>query len=274
MSETTSPEIKPDDEISLVDLFVVLLKYRAMIIVIAVIGLVAAGVYFVVNPGSSEGEAAAVLAGIDAGYEGRMSVVVNPRLAQESAERFPGWFESRELLEVSLEEADYTYDEDFKKFTINNRAYAVDITFKTDEGKKEPVEKLLAALLRNVESLALLHYTPYAEDIVAFFESAREAGREYTALDYARYRWARELLMEEDTVLKLLYPPLVTANAQTGAASVVTAKSPLATSVVIVFAAIFIGVFLSFGLNAVKNIKADDDTMSKIHEAVGKKPKG
>jgi hypothetical protein len=274
MSENEKPETKPDDEISLVDLFVVLLKYRVMIIVVAVIGIIAGGAYFVVNPGSLEGkgEAAVVVAGIDAGYEGRMSVVVNPRLARESAERFPDWFESRELLEVSLEEAGYTFDEDFKKLGLNNRAYSVDISFKTSKGKKEPVELLLTALLRNAETLALLHYTPYAEDIVAFFESAREAGREYTTLDYVRYRWARDLLMGEDTVLKLLYPPLVTANAQANAASVVAAKSPLATSVVIVFAALFLAVFLAFGLNALKNIKADDETMAKIHEAIDKKP--
>lgn len=256
-----------DDEISLVDLFVVLLKYRRLIIVFAILGLVVSAAYYVVQTVSG-GRVSFTGTEVARNYEGRMSVVINPRLGRSGTDRFPAWFGSRELLETALKEAGlagWTYDSFIITYNQND---GVDIVLKPGEADEERIEKLFSVLLSGAESMAAAYYAGYAEDMVSYFESLRDSGKDYSARDYTRYRWARDLLAGDDTVLKVLYPPLIT-----GGFSAVSGSSGGVSSgivLVIFFAFLFFAVFLAFVLNAIKNISGDSEVIAKIRGALGK----
>jgi hypothetical protein len=259
-----------DDEISLVDLLLVLLKYRRMIIIFVALGLVAAAAYNVFRgmtgeirlPGSLEPTGV---------YEGRMTLIINPRFGRSGTDRFPGWFGSRDMLETALEEAKLA-ERQYDSFTISyNQNDGVDIVLKPGPGDEESVEKLFLILMEKAEAMAAVYYTPYAEDLIAYFELQLETGGEYSAQDYIRYRWARDFLSGDDTVLKVLHPPIVSGEFKIIDSPSGSSGSVIGSSVIIVFAALFLAVFLAFVLNAVKNISADSDVMEKIRGALGKK---
>jgi hypothetical protein len=259
-----------DDEISLVDFFVVLLKYRRMIIAVVVLGLVAAAAYYVyrgMNRASQPPQPSAPVGE----YEGRMTLVINPRLGRSGADKFPGWFGSRELLDTALEEAGLTGRRYDSFIVTDNQNDGVDIVLEPGPGDEESVEKLFSILLDKAEAMAAAYYAQYAEDLIAYFESRPETGGEYSVQDYIRCQWARDLLSGDDTVIKTLYPPVVSGEFKITDSPSGFSGSALVPSVIIVFAALFFAVFLAFVLNAVKNISADSDVMEKIRGALGKK---
>jgi hypothetical protein len=259
-----------DDEISLVDLFVVLIKHRKLIIVFALLGLVVSAAYYVIQiiNGSQIVSAGEALTG---NYEGRMAVVMNPRIGRSSAtDRFPAWFSSRELIEAALEEAGLN-ERRYDSVSVSYNQDGADVVLKSGAGDKERVEKLFSILLDNVEIMAVAYYTEYAEDIVSYFEALRETGKDYSAQDYVRYCWAKDLLAGDDTVLKLLYPSFIFGEFTTTFGS--SASSPAvkpAVAVVVFLAFLFFAVFLAFALNAIKNISGDKEVMAKIRGALGK----
>jgi hypothetical protein len=257
-----------DDEISLIDLFVVLLRYRRLIIVFAVLGLVGSAVYYGVQRVNS-GKISSMEGVVAGEYEGRISVVINPRLGRAGTERFPGWFNSRELFEGALEDAglsEWTFD----SFTVSyDQNDGVDIVLKPSVGERERVEKLFTVLLNSAEIMAADYYAGYAGDIVSYFESLQDSGKDYSAQDYIRYCWAKDLLSGDDTVLKVLYPPLISGGFTAGGFGSSRAVSPVIVFVIF-FASLFFAVFLAFVLNAVKNISGDNEVMAKIRRALGK----
>jgi hypothetical protein len=260
-----------DDEISLIDLLVVLLKNRRLIMIFAVLGLVVSAVYCVVQimgGGQSSPFATGVLAG---NYEGQMTVVINPRFGKSGTDKFPAWFGSRELLETALEEAGLD-EREIDTITVTyNQNDGVDVVLKPGPGDREHVEEFFSVLLDDVETMAAEYYTVYAEDIVSYFEALRETEKDYAAQDYVRYRWAKDFLAGDDTVLKMLYPPFIDGEFQTtlgvsGSASTLN----LALAFVLFFVFLFFAVFLAFVLNAIKNISSDNEVMAKIRGALGK----
>jgi hypothetical protein len=263
-----------DDEISLIDLFVVLIKYRRVIIIFTVIGLIFSAGYYVVQ--TLGGKERAVISEVpDESYEGRMTVVINPRFGRSGTERFPAWFGSRELLETSLEKAGLSerkYDTLSISYIHND---GVDIVLNPGAGDEERLEKFFSILLDKVETMAAAYYAEYAGDIVSYFESLQELGKDYSIQDYTRYCWAKDLLSGEDTVLKLLYPPFASVVVQAPDAldASSTSGSSRTVAVVIIFAFLFFAVFLAFVLNAIRNISDDNEAMSKIRGALGKENK-
>jgi hypothetical protein len=259
-----------DDEISLIDLFVILLKYRWLIAVFAVLGLVVSIGYYVMRAGKSES------AGLPPNplelCEGRMPVLMNPRIGRSSADRFPTWFDSRELFNAALKEVGLD-NLTFESFTIRYQNDSADIVLKPSSVDGEFVKRFFAVLLRNAESLASDYYVQYAADVISYFESLREQGKDYSAQDYIRYQWAGDFLSGSDTVLKAPYPPFVFTYPAAASDSGRSA-SPRVVSLVIFFASLFFAVFLAFVLNAFKNISADDEAMVKIRGALRKKQKG
>ncbi|MDR2176832.1 MAG: hypothetical protein LBP20_02185 [Treponema sp.] len=258
-----------DDEISLIDLLVVLIKYRRLLIIFAVVGLVVSAGYYGIQILSGRGVISA-RESLTRECEGRMTVVINPRVGRSGTDKFPAWFDSRELRETSLMEAGLSgrnYDTLDIKYTQND---GVDIILKPGPGDRERVEKFFSTLLNKAETMAAVYYAGYAEDIVSYFESMWEPGKDYSAQDYIRYCWAKDLLSGEDTVLKCLYPPFISGGFQVfGIFGASRTAGPWA-AVVIFFAFLFFAVFLAFVLNAIKNISGDSEVAAKIRGALGK----
>lgn len=259
---------KNDDEISLVDLFVVLLRYRRLIIVFAVLGLLGSAGYYAVQRVTG-GKISSTERVVTEVYEGRVSVVINPRLGRSGTEKFPAWFNSRELFENALEEAGLS-ERTFDSFTVSyNQNDGVDIVLKPGAGDRERVEKFFSVVLDSAEIMALAYYAGYAEDIVSYFESLQVLGKDYSVQDYIRYCWAKEVLSGNDTVLKVLYPPFISGDTKTDMLGSSQVASPVIVFVIF-FACLFFAVFLAFVLNAVKNISGDNEVMAKIRGALGK----
>jgi hypothetical protein len=255
-----------DDEISLIDLFVVLVKYRRIIIVFAVFGLIFSIGYYVIQTLNSRRVSTTDMAQVR-NCEGRMTVVINPRVGRSGTDKFPAWFDSRGLFETSLEAAglnERTYDAFNISYTKND---GVDIELKPGPGDVERLEKFFSILLNQAEAIAAAYYAEYAGDIVFYVETLQEQGKDCPVQDYIRYRWAKDLLSGEDTVLKLLYPPFVSG----GVFGVFGSSRTVA--VVMFFAFLFFAVFLVFVLNAIKNISGDSEAIAKIRGALGKENK-
>jgi hypothetical protein len=201
-------------------------------------------------------------------YEGRVTLVINPRLGRSGTDKFPAWFGSRDLLEAALEEAGLT-GRRYDSFTITyNQNDGVDIDLKPGPGDRESVEKLFSILLDKAELMASAHYAQYAADSIAYFEYLQDQGKDFSAQDYILCQWARDFLSGRDTVLKALYPPSVS-----GIPKASVSASPRVISLVIFFGSLFFAIFLAFVLNALKNIGADSDVMEKIRGALGKEAK-
>jgi hypothetical protein len=268
LPEERSGNKNDDDEISLVDLFVVLLRYRRLIIVFAVLGLLGSAGYYAVQRVTG-GKISSTERVVTEVYEGRVSVVINPRLGRSGTEKFPAWFNSRELFENALEEAGLS-ERTFDSFTVSyNQNDGVDIVLKPGAGDRERVEKFFSVVLDSAEIMALAYYAGYAEDIVSYFESLQVLGKDYSVQDYIRYCWAKEVLSGNDTVLKVLYPPFISGDTKTDMLGSSQVASPVIVFVIF-FACLFFAVFLAFVLNAVKNISGDNEVMAKIRGALGK----
>jgi hypothetical protein len=260
--EGWSAKKEADDEIGLIDLFIILLRYRWLILVFVALGLAVSICYYVVQSGEEEPEERVSKTGEF--YEGRMTVVINPRLGRSGMERFPGWFNSEDLLSAALKDAGLSSSASDRFSVIYNQTNGVDIVLKPGPWHVGQIEKFFSELLGGAESMAASYYAQYAADIISYFESLQDLGKDYSAQDYIRYQWALDFLSGRDTVLKALYAPSVSSSkTRLGA-------PPQTVSVVIIFAFLFFAVFLAFVLNALKNIDADSEAMAKIRGALAK----
>jgi hypothetical protein len=248
-----------DDEISLIDLFVVLLKYRKLIIAVTVLGIIVSACFYVVQ--TRKNEQTVRTPELTEEYEGSMTVIINPRLGRSGTDGFPAWFDSKGLIADSVKDSGLAGGTASALAVVykNNAAY---ISLKPVGGDKEQVEKLFSLLLENAEIAAAANYKRYAEDIISYAESGQP---DVSTADYARCRWAKDFLAGSDTVLVALYPPVIENNGSSG-----QGRSPRMVSLVIIIASLFFAVFLAFVLNALKNVSGDGEAMAKIRGALGK----
>jgi hypothetical protein len=242
-----------DDEISLIDLLVVLLKYRRLILLVTILGVIFAVGFYALRVGKSK----PAIPELEEKYSGRMMVIINPRLGGG----LQTWFDSKDMITDSIKDAGLP-EEAISALSIGYRNNGADIYFKPGVGEKEQIEKLFSLLLKRAETMAAAYYSRYAEDIIAYVESGEF---DIVGGDYNRYRWAKDFLSGNETVLQTLYSPLIIEDKEP-----LERKSLRMTSVVIVVASVFLAMFLAFVLNALKNISADNETRAKIRGALGK----
>jgi hypothetical protein len=248
------PEKKDtDDEISLVDLLVVLLKYRRLILAVVILGIIASVCFYAIRVGKTK----PAMPELEEKYAGRMMMIINPRLGGG----LQTWFDSKDLIIDSIKDAGLP-KEALSALAIGYRGNGADIQFRPGVAEKEQIEKLFSLLLERVETLAAAYYERYAEDLISYVDSGEF---EITGADYNRYRWAKDFLSGSETVIQTLYPPLIIEEEE-----LLERKSLRTTSVVIVLAFAFLAVFLAFALNAFKSFSADTDAMAKIRGALGK----
>ncbi|MDR1443271.1 MAG: hypothetical protein LBI94_00145, partial [Treponema sp.] len=247
------------DEISLIDLFVVLLKYRKLVIVFAVLGIVISVGYYAIRKAGEKIE-----------YEGSITMTINPRIGKGAI--FSGWFYQKEFVESSFKDAGITNEKLPDYFEFSQNSAETKIVLKRGVWSKEEIEKLFLVMPEKLESMASSYYKQYALDIIAYIEFLQNLEKEYSSEDYIQYQWARDYLAGKDVVIKAntvleIFDPAqklnpVRTSGQSGSAGIVV--------VVIFFAFLFFAVFLAFVLNAIKNIGADAEAKAKIDEALGK----
>ncbi|MDR0688721.1 MAG: hypothetical protein LBG08_00430 [Spirochaetaceae bacterium] len=242
-----------DDEISLIDLLVVLLEYRRLILTVVIFGIIAAVGFYAVRVGKTKPG----IPELEEKYSGRMMVIINPRLGGG----IQTWFDFKDMITDSIRDSGLP-EEAVSALTINYWGNGADIHFKSGVGEKEQIEKLFSLLLEKAETMAAAYYGRYAEDLISYVDSGEF---EITGTDYNRYRWAKDFLSGDETVLQTLYPPLITKEVE-----ILERGSLRMSSVIIVLAFTFLAVFLAFAVNAFKNFSADNEALAKIRGALGK----
>jgi hypothetical protein len=85
--------------------------------------------------------------------------------------------------------------------------------------------------------------------------------------DFQNYSFFKEFLEGRDSVLAIIGEPVVTEQEIFLG---VYQDGYLKIAIILVFAGFFIAVFYAFVLNAIRNIKADEESMKKINDALGK----
>ncbi|GHV55589.1 hypothetical protein AGMMS49579_18860 [Spirochaetia bacterium] len=301
-------ELRPDntdDEISLIDLFVVLLKYRKLIIGAVLGALILAGVGYFVYPAHRYTAYIRNLSQ-NTNYEAKMIINPNPGAIYFLPNQQIGLYFSRpdvimEALKnagintspetlsswipvVSLDEKSKpnTIASDFieKVFTSKNGRLTITensktrlIEFSCNGFESEQARVFLAELFVQGNAVVKTYIESLGEAYIASFErplqnpnltvfeqTQVENGREY-------YFLAKGLLAGDLQALSILVEPYTTREQKFLAEF---RNSYIKMALIGIFALLFLSVFIAFVLNAIQNIKNDEDAMKKIHSAFAK----
>jgi hypothetical protein len=289
-----------DDEISLIDLFVVLLKRWRLIVSITLIAVLSSFVWVFLIPQPM----------VPVVYEGKMTVTLNPVAAMLAPVDLVSVFNRPELVFsafgdtglaiLELNGAAVSLDgkteqsavlsfiennmiQDRKNFSVIpvvggnslpvQTANTANIMFRYED--PDIVRSFLEALLKRGNAAAGEFMRPFMEafivDYEAFMASDGLALNKSLSLDEVRqYNFSKTVLAGKEKIVVELPPPLlVTENTSTVLPS--GQKGKLVKFFVVVLAAFFFSVFLAFCLNALDNLKKDRKTLNKLRDALGKK---
>jgi len=319
MNQNENQNLQPDryvegDEINLIDLFVVILKYRLLIVGVVLFALVVATLSYYYYPQQQFQKALKnqkIEANLSFAYTPVVSLLEMQKQSKQSFLQAP-------LLLKALQQAGYTnfgygdegvldtntvditdpenrstalflvrrklienkdtdgneYESEEKVFDVNQSGNEVELLFRNMN------EERASAFLNAVFTLSLESFVekvkPQAESVVSSYErllaiedpnqgvqSAIETGKE-------RYDAAKQLLSgEEDIFIKMSEPYIFESRL-----SLAEFRSSFKIkAVVLVLAAFFLAIFLAFLLNAIHNVRSDEESMEKIRAALGKDTK-
>jgi hypothetical protein len=287
-----------EDEIDLIDLFVVLLRYRRLIVISVLCSLFIAAAGYFWYPGYQYGKAP------DGEAEAIVTVVPGPsvQLAEQKVS-LTRIFKRPELIYTALKAAGYGsltgggsavsltdaaerakalslisknyLDEKNNRYSIRNGEKddeTVTITFKDTDSEKSAA--FLNALLEQAVPLVREALEPYAVTVI----SSHERMLTSAALNETLLPGIWENAERYETALGLLSgkaPVLI----RIGDVTVIEPDTGIHTyregfkikALVLVFAVFFLSIFLAFIANAVSQIKKDPESMEKIRDALGKK---
>ena len=310
-----SPEIShtEEDEISLIDLLIVLLKYRRLILGITLAALVVAvGGYFW-YPAYQYHNAqdsrlyeahlrvgpAPVMSSLEVSYNLQEQFKNTPMLLNALLEAGYQEFGYDHELQISLTSAEQraralfvvrqrliknesldgdSLNADKQLFfveSVNGEDRTVELLYKADT--PERAQAFLEALYQQVNAGLVQTLRPLAESVVSSYErllaleNPGEVLADKIVEDSFRYDQAKELLAGEAPALEPLDDTYVVApevrleNFQ---------SSFIVKGVVLVLAALFLSIFLAFVLNAFAQVRSDQESMEKIHAALGREARG
>jgi len=300
-------ETQKDDEISLLDLFTVLLRYRKLIagIIFAFIILAAVGYFIYPNYKYNKSLETNILHGIfqleivpkAQAYisQGLEQFIVRPELLTDSLYaakmeefEFRGgkiplsienkatvmylinlfWLQNLDLNgNIFIEKGkEYT-----RIFSVRRIGTVIEIIFKDKDPKiiKEFLESIFKLVIVNVEENlrvnAQLMVTNYER--LMNLPKVSESIQMILEKDFDSYIFLRDFLDGKEPVIKRISEPVLTENFF----SLSYYRSQYRkTGIIIIFAGFFIAVMYTFALNAVRNIKNDEEAMKKIRDALGK----
>lgn len=292
MEETT---VNSEDEISLIDLFAVLIRYRKFIVIFTLAVMVLAGVYLArpllkakSAPLKIESvqmkytlrveniEAAFVKQG--SGFKDNASKTAqiyfqNARLISRANKKFPSIEENTNLGEseyIALIESDVKAQKIYvPEAKPTDLPYEFDLILKVKKEKKEDAEKFFSALLEEVNEALFEVYRPQVD----FVKNST-----YAALDKILLSDSSIALSDsqKDSLKKLIEKefqatlPVVQVADAVDVVDVmesVNKGSIIKKFIIATFAAIFLSVFIAFALNAWANIKADQEAYGKLKAA-------
>lgn len=292
MEETT---VNSEDEISLIDLFAVLIRYRKFIVIFTLAVMVCSGVYLArpllkarAQPLKIESvqmkytlrveniEAAFVKQG--SGFKDNASKTArnyfqNARLISRANKKFPSIEENTNLGEseyIALIESDIKAQKIYvPEAKPTDLPYEFDVILKVKKEKKEDAEKFFSALLEEVNEALFEVYRPQVD----FVKNST-----YAALDKILLSDSSIALSDsqKDTLKKLIEKefhatlPVVQIADAVDVVDVVESVNKgaiIKKFIIVTFAAIFLSVFIAFALNAWANIKADEEAYGKLKAA-------
>lgn len=297
-------EFIEDDEINLIDLFIVLLKHRRLILGTTLAVLVILGTGYFIYPAYQYQKA------VDSQvFEANMSVgfrwVADIFWKEYDLKRD---FLNAHLVLSALREAGYTelsYGESdisldaqnmqalnivrqrlvnnqsmdgnpleenerlFKVTVINNKLHLTYIDENSDRALA-----FLASLVRNINKKLILEITPQLDYIVSSYqrllsiEAPNDVTKEVIVVDSEKYEAASTILEGESDVL-IVKDESYVFKAEIAIENFKGNYRKMA--IIVIFAVFFLSIFLAFILNAVEQVKSNDDSMAKIREALKKK---
>jgi hypothetical protein len=295
-----------EDEISLIDLFVVLLRYRRMIVGVTLAAMVlAAAGYFLYPPyqyqKALENQMYEAHLSVDLGPAPRnlnigysLDVFFNNPSLLYDALKAAGYetFGYEGVLEIDLKDEtqrsralniiekkmvqnrtldDRALEEDQIVYTVSKSENGLTLMYRSKD--KAMSGKFLDSLYALGKTQLASTLKPFAETVVSAYErllniSDPSEGVKVTLENgKERYDVAKRLLAGEEEVLL-----------QVGSSYVLEPEIRIESfrnsfkikAVVLVVAAFFLSIFLAFVLNAIEKVKADEEAMKKIREALSR----
>ena len=304
-----------DTEISLVDLFAVLLRYRKLIIGITLFAVIlaVAGYFFypsyqynkvLKNPQTTMGRALFTVKPMVRGYVPytletffNNAEVVLDALREAGMDTFEygrdravslvdetertqalSMINQRYIKNMNLSGKEYgsrifqiitntTKD----VTTVVRDIYTIEVVF--SHADYALVEAFLQRLFVRGNAGVEDYVRPVAESLVSNYErllndrNASEAVRQALERDFQVYSFLRDFLAGKETLLSEIGAPVLT---QPEVFLSVYKDRYKMRGIIIMFAGLFLSVFLAFAFNAIRSIKNDAEAMSKIHDALGR----
>lgn len=288
-----------DDEISLVDILVVLLKHWKMIVILPVVVALVSAVYLFVKPTTNNTRQTETI----------VTCTVNPLIKQlagtENLEELVSSFYLKDLyllyqavkdagitqiaaieLPPKSEEAMYIVKsllidgktpqntdlkDTEKPYLVVNRNGVISITvrFNNKDQSNQFLRLVTDAVKTRVSKLLLPIAKKEVEDyeklLIEGGKSASNQLQNSLAIRYPSYTSALLLVKGEQDVLTISNSITIELP--------VAAKSATLVIVVSVFAALFFAVFLAFVLEAIENVRKDPEAMAKIRSVLKKEPR-
>jgi hypothetical protein len=277
-------EIQNNDEISLIDLFAVLIRYRKMIISIILCSIIVAIVGYFFYPSWQKSHAVTEIT-----YETSIGINLTPGvrylLSYPTSQvylSFIPYFIFPQVIQDAIEDTQRialqpqellqwipvqdpvagevrTYTSANKKLFLkeNLRSGVLEITYSGDDPQSGIV--FLQSLFLYGSMVLENHITPLAKTFINTYETSLLPAADN---DYVMVKAICDGTMP---VLVQLFEPYVLEQE-----AVKTGRKYSVVALVIVFAAVFFSIFLAFCINALKNLKNDQESMRKLREALRK----
>jgi hypothetical protein len=283
-----------DDEISLLDLFVVLVRYRFFILWTVIIGVVLAVVGgFIIPPlqyksnlknqlvttnldFTIQPQAAAILGtGSITAQFGNPMFIFNA--AQKAGVKFSkvkvdnqaailNYIQKRVLQNVDDNNKPLKPEDQLYSYGVHGTGSST-LWYKAPADRTKNVSELLNAMLDEVSSEFNEQFHDYAQLIVNnYTPDPSNPNQANTGVTIPAYLFMKAYLAGQ-------YKLIEKGNETVSAPAVLLKNyqfSWVKKGIIIVIAFIFLAVFLAFVLNAVRNVKEDPEAMQKFNEAMGK----
>ncbi len=301
--------VTDNDEISLIELFIILLKHRRLVILPLLAALVIVAALYIFYPqykiSKTENEKY---------FEEALSITISPeaiRLGKESAmlDLLDGYFRDPSVIYETLVAMDYDAKENLgielytdrdkainliKKRLIENKSFPGRKLDKTqrlytiqkggsqlslkfvDENPKiarlflSEISKSAVVKIKEYLQTPAKEYLLICKDLLGMMESTKMDKALEPSLTDIYYKY-----VVSDSVVRKTIEPIYIAESPATILMIDETipeirKSIAKKGIILIFAVFFLSVFAAFILNAIENVKKDPATMEKIREALGK----
>jgi LPS O-antigen subunit length determinant protein (WzzB/FepE family) len=297
-------EIRNEDEISLLDLFTVLLRYWKLIASITLAFIILAAVGYIIYPAYQYKEALD-----DIKTQGIMQVEIVQKAQAYVSQKLDSFILRPDVIYNSLYAAgmkEFSYNsgkvsldtdenkntimylinlfwiqnldldgeifakkEIQKTFSVKRTEAVVEVTFKDKDA--EMIKKFMESIFNMCTISVEENMRTNAKTMVSNYERLLNLEKKSESVqmmlekDFDTYVYLKDFLDGKEIAVKLVSEPVLV---EAPVSLTLFKKQYLKIGIIIVFAGIFLAVMLAFVLNAVRNIKNDEEAMKKIRDAL------